>query len=105
MHPNKKPLTISTAGRNLNEIDNIYSYLSRRMPNKFTIMHCCGIYPAPLKNLNLRFIPKMIKRYPLSSIGYSGHEDPKNHISSLALALGAPLERHIGKKMKKATLK
>ncbi|MCR8538803.1 MAG: N-acetylneuraminate synthase family protein [Prochlorococcus marinus CUG1439] len=95
----KKPLTISTAGRNLNEIDNIYSYLSRKMPNKFTIMHCCGIYPAPLKNLNLSFIPKMIKRYPLASIGYSGHEDPHNHnISSLAIALGAiSLERHVGK--------
>lgn len=95
----KKNVTISTAGRNLNEIDNIYSYLARRIPNKFTIMHCCGIYPAPNKNLNLNFIPKMIKRYPSCSIGYSGHENPNDHsISSMAIALGAvALERHVGK--------
>ena len=84
---------------NLNEIDNIYSYLARRIPNKFTIMHCCGIYPAPNKKLNLNFIPKMIKRYPSCSIGYSGHENPNDHaISSMAIALGAiALERHIAK--------
>ena len=98
----KKNLTISTGGRNLTEIDNIYSHLAAQIPNNFTIMHCCGIYPAPIENLNLQTINKFIKRYPLAKIGYSGHEDPDNHrVSSLALALGATsLERHIGKEDK-----
>tara|TARA_B100001989_G_C24550515_1_gene474205 strand:- start:2136 stop:3665 length:1530 start_codon:yes stop_codon:yes gene_type:complete len=94
-----KYVTISTGGRNIEEIDDIYSYLAHLIPNKFTIMHCCGIYPAPPQNLNLNSITKFIKRYPLASIGYSGHEDPKDHsISSLAISLGASsIERHIGK--------
>ena len=95
----KKPLTISTGGRNLTEVDKIYSYLASQISKKFTIMHCCGIYPAPSSSLNLNTIKKFIDRYPLANIGYSGHEDPSNHfISSLAVSLGATsLERHIGK--------
>lgn len=94
-----KYITISTGGRNLREIDDIYSYLAHIIPGKFTIMHCCGIYPAPIDNLNLETISKFKKRYPLASIGYSGHEDPNDHsISSLAISLGATsIERHIGK--------
>ena len=94
-----KYVTISTGGRNLKEIDEIYSYFAHLIPNKFTIMHCCGIYPAPIENLNLETIKTFKDRYPLANIGYSGHEDPHNHvISSLALTLGATaIERHIGK--------
>ncbi|ABB50400.1 N-acetylneuraminate synthase [Prochlorococcus marinus str. MIT 9312] len=94
-----KPVTISTGGRNLKEVDDIYSYFAHRIPYKFTIMHCCGIYPAPIKDLNLNTINIFKERYPLAKIGYSGHEDPDNHsISSLAIALGAvSIERHIGK--------
>ena len=101
-----KNVTISTGGRNLTEIDNIYSHLAAQIPNKFTIMHCCGIYPAPINNLNLQTIKKFITRYPLAKIGYSGHENPHNHhISSLALALGATsLERHIGKEDKEKNI-
>lgn len=94
-----KYITISTGGRNLKEIDDIYSYLAHKIPNKFTIMHCCGIYPAPIESLNLNTIRKFKHRYPLASIGYSGHEDPSDHsISSLAISMGAAsIERHIGK--------
>ena len=69
------------------------------MPNKFSIMHCCSIYPAQIEDLNLTTITKFRKRYPLASIGYSGHEDPNDHsISCLALTLGATsIERHVGK--------
>jgi len=103
----KKPLTISTGGRNLSEVDKIYSYLASQIPNKFTIMHCCGIYPAPSSSLNLNTIRKFIDRYPLAKIGYSGHEDPSDHfISSLAVSLGAvSLERHIGKEDKEKNIK
>ncbi len=94
-----KPITISTGGRNLSEVDKIYSYFAHRIPNKFTIMHCCGIYPAEPVDLNLSTISKFKSRYPLAKIGYSGHESPSDHfISSMAVTLGAiSLERHIGK--------
>ncbi len=94
-----KPVTISTGGRNLKEIDEIYSYFAHLIPNNFTLMHCCGIYPAPKQSLNLKSISKFKERYPLAKIGYSGHEDPDNHlVSSLAITLGAEaIERHIGK--------
>ena len=71
-----RPVTISTGGRNLKEIDEIYSYFAHLIPNNFTLMHCCGIYPAPNKSLNLNTITNFKERYPLAKIGYSGHEDP-----------------------------
>ena len=74
-----KYITISTGGRNLQEVDKIYSYLAHKTPHKFTIMHCCGIYPAPVESLNLSSISHFVKRYPLAKIGYSGHEDPRDH--------------------------
>ena len=51
-----KYVTISTGGRNLREIDDIYSYLAHIIPKNSIIMHCCGIYPAPIDNLNLESI-------------------------------------------------
>jgi N-acetylneuraminate synthase len=91
-------LIISTAGLKLDEIDALYSYLRHESRGSFSILHCVGIYPAPLNELQLSTIRRFIERFPKARIGYSGHEPPtSHHISTLALALGAQVfERHVG---------
>lgn len=91
-------LVISTAGLRLDEIDALYSFLRHECRGEFTILHCVGIYPAPLSSLQLSTIRRFILRYPKARIGYSGHEPPAaHHVSTLALALGAQVfERHVG---------
>jgi sialic acid synthase SpsE/mannose-6-phosphate isomerase-like protein (cupin superfamily) len=91
-------LIVSTAGLKLDEIDALYSYLRHECRGSFSILHCIGIYPAPLHDLQLSTIHRFIQRYPKARIGYSGHEPPTaHHVSTIALALGAQVfERHIG---------
>ena len=90
-------VTVSTGGKNINEVDSIYSFMINRglTPN---ILHCCAIYPAPEADINLSTISKFKKRYPKATIGYSGHESPSDHtISCYAQLLGARIfERHVG---------
>jgi sialic acid synthase SpsE/quercetin dioxygenase-like cupin family protein len=91
------PIIASTGGLSLSEIDNLYTFLSHRNLN-FAILHCVGIYPSPNNSLNLNFLEKLIKRYPDTIIGYSGHERPDNYdVVKIAIAKGAKiLERHVG---------
>lgn len=91
-------LIVSTAGLSLDKIDALYSFLRHQCLGEFTILHCVGIYPAPLDSLNLATIRRFIQRYPKARIGYSGHESPSEHrVSTTALALGAEVfERHVG---------
>lgn len=92
-----KPVISSTAGLDLNQMDNLVSYLTHRL-NQVGILHCVGLYPTPDDQLNLNFIQKMITRYPDVTIGYSGHESPENtDVIKIALAKGARIfERHVG---------
>ena len=91
-------LIISTAGLRLDEIDALYSFLRHESRSGFTILHCVGLYPAPLEDLNLSTIRRFVQRYPKARIGYSGHEPPAAHrVSTHAFALGALVfERHVG---------
>jgi N-acetylneuraminate synthase len=91
-------LIVSTAGLRLDEVDALYSYLRHECRGGFTLLHCVGIYPAPLEELRLSTIRRFVERYPKARIGWSGHEPPDAHrVSALALALGARVfERHVG---------
>lgn len=91
-------LIVSTAGLRLDQIDALYSYLRHECRGEFAILHCAGLYPAPVDSLNLATIRRFIRRYPKARIGYSGHEPPGEHrVSTTALAIGAGIfERHVG---------
>lgn len=93
----RKPLIISTGGKNLSDIDKLYNFFSHRKCD-FAFLHCIAEYPVSDEHLQLDFIDRLSKRYPDVTIGYSGHEDPDNHIvSMLAIAKGAKImERHVG---------
>lgn len=93
----KLPVIASTAGADLNTIDKVVSFLTKRV-NELAIMHCVASYPTPDSELKLNRIDVLVQRYSPLPIGYSTHENPKNTIAvKLALAKGAKiLERHVG---------
>lgn len=92
-----KPLIVSTGGKTISDIDKIFNFLTHREV-EFSLLHCVAEYPAPVERLQLDFIDRMKKRYHKVPIGYSGHEDPNDHIvSMLTVAKGATIfERHVG---------
>lgn len=93
----KKPLIISTGGKTLADIDNIYNFFTHRRC-RFALMHCVAEYPVPVDHLQLDFIDKLKKRYSDITVGYSGHEDPHDiSVPMIAVAKGARIfERHVG---------
>ncbi len=100
-----KPIIVSTGGKTIEDIDNIYTFFTHRKC-KFALLHCIAEYPAPDEHIQLDFIDKLSKRYPEIAIGYSGHENPDNNIiQMMAIAKGATiLERHVGVPTENITL-
>lgn len=92
-----KPVIVSTAGLNLNEIDNLASYLSLKNAD-FALMHCVALYPTPLEKMQLNQIEIFRNRYPQVTIGYSTHEPPGFYDGAkIAYAKGARIfEKHVG---------
>ena len=89
---NKKlPLILSTGMSTKEEIDNTVEFLTR-LNADFALLHCNSTYPAPFKDINLRYLDKL-KQYNVP-IGYSGHERGIA-VSIASVALGARIvERH-----------
>jgi sialic acid synthase SpsE/mannose-6-phosphate isomerase-like protein (cupin superfamily) len=92
-----RPVIASTGGLSIYEIDNLVTFLSKRVP-ALAIMHCVSIYPTPPEQHTLNFMGRLIRRYPYVTIGYSGHEPPDDtDVVTVAIAKGARLlERHFG---------
>ncbi|MFQ5873201.1 MAG: N-acetylneuraminate synthase family protein, partial [Dehalococcoidia bacterium] len=92
-----RPVVCSTAGASLKQIDDVVNFF-RQQGIPLAIMHCKGIYPAPLENLQLHQVSKLRERYPDLVVGYSGHEGATDlDVVALAVASGAALlERHVG---------
>ena len=93
----RKPVIISTGGKDFTQIDNVYNFLFHRNVD-FAMLHCVGLYPTGDQYVQLSCLDRMMRRYPDIAIGYSGHENPSDYsISQMAIAKGARiLERHIG---------
>ena len=87
----EKPLILSTGMSTENEIHKTVSFLNSKKVS-FALLHCNSTYPAPLHDINLRWMNKLKEIHPI--IGYSGHERGIN-VSLAAVALGAGIvERH-----------
>ncbi|WP_162653333.1 N-acetylneuraminate synthase family protein [Lentilitoribacter sp. Alg239-R112] len=86
-----KPLILSTGMSSKEEVVNSVNFLNKRSA-QFALLHCNSTYPAPLHDINLKWIEKLRDVHPL--VGYSGHERGIN-VSLAAVALGATIiERH-----------
>lgn len=86
-----KPLILSTGMSKTDEVQFTVDFLTERNVS-FALLHCNSTYPAPLHDINLRWMANLSTIHPL--IGYSGHERGI-HVSMAAVALGAKIiERH-----------
>jgi len=91
-----KPIIASTAGSDLNSIDNVVSFFQHRNKH-LSLMHCVGEYPTTPENLQLNQIDLLQKRYAEINIGFSTHEDPYNLDSiKIVIAKGVRIyEKHV----------
>lgn len=86
-----KPLIMSTGMSSADEVETTVAFLHRRQAS-FVLLHCNSTYPAPLHDINLKWMTALRHLHPL--VGYSGHERGTN-VSLAAVALGAcVIERH-----------
>jgi sialic acid synthase SpsE/sugar phosphate isomerase/epimerase len=86
-----KPLILSTGMSRTDEVEISVDFLNHRKA-AFVLLHCNSTYPAPLHDINLKWMHQLREVHPL--IGYSGHERGIN-VSLAAVGLGAcVVERH-----------
>ncbi|NWF49933.1 MAG: N-acetylneuraminate synthase family protein [Ignavibacteriaceae bacterium] len=87
-----KPVIMSTGMSTMEEIEKAVNNLGTE---KLLIAHSTSSYPCPLNELNLNMIQTYRNIYPVTPIGYSGHETGLAPTLA-AIALGASfVERHI----------
>lgn len=89
----QKPIIMSTGMSQMEEIDFTVNFLHKEKA-QYALLHCVSTYPVPFKNVNLRMIEVLKKRYQVP-VGWSGHE--RGIIVSIcSIGLGANIvERHI----------
>lgn len=86
-----KPLILSTGMSTPDEIKITISFLNKHSA-EFILLHCNSTYPAPIEDINLKWINQLKKLH--SYIGYSGHERGIN-VSLASVAFNICLiERH-----------
>lgn len=86
-----KPLILSTGMSSREEVQITVSFLNQRKAS-FVLLHCNSTYPAPLHDIQLKWMEQLRGIHPL--VGYSGHERG-TAVTLGAVALGACLvERH-----------
>ena len=68
----KKPIIVSTGTLSIKEVDEVIRFLKKYSKNKFAILHCVTEYPAEYKNLNLKTIKYIKKKYNCV-VGFSDH--------------------------------
>jgi N-acetylneuraminate synthase len=87
----KKPLILSTGMSTPEEIKLTTDFLNKNNAD-FALLHCNSTYPAPLHDINLKWLDKLKKIHPL--VGYSGHERGIS-VTLAAVAMGSKIiERH-----------
>ena len=90
-----KPIIFSTGMSTISDIDYMYNFLNKHKRNEVAFMNCTSEYPPELKDINLKFITKMKKKYPNFVIGHSDHTN-QIYTSIAAAALGAKIiEKHV----------
>lgn len=88
-----KPLICSTGMSTENEVRNAVNLL-KRYGSPFILLHCNSTYPAPFKDINLKYMARLKELSPNGFVGYSGHERGIS-VAISAVALGAKvIEKH-----------
>ncbi|MCC5853785.1 MAG: N-acetylneuraminate synthase family protein [Alkalimonas sp.] len=88
-----KPLLCSTGMSSESEIKDAIA-LFKRNGAQFVLLHCNSTYPAPFKDVNLRYLHRLKELVTDGFVGYSGHERGIS-IAISAVSLGARvIEKH-----------
>lgn len=88
-----KPLICSTGMTTEDEIRSAVNLLNQ-YGAQFALLHCNSTYPAPFKDINLRYLG-VLKEIGNCPVGYSGHERGGN-VAVAAVSLGAKIiEKHL----------
>tara|TARA_A100001015_G_C15041434_1_gene739913 strand:+ start:1705 stop:3951 length:2247 start_codon:yes stop_codon:yes gene_type:complete len=88
----KKPMICSTGMTSEQEIIKTIEFLNSKGAQYF-LLHCNSTYPAPFKDVNLKYINNL-KEMSGGIVGYSGHERDIN-VCIAAVAMGANIiEKH-----------
>lgn len=99
----KKPIIVSTGTLSIEEIDELVKFLTKCAKNKFAILHCVTEYPANNKNINLKTISYLKKKYKCA-VGFSDHTNGVGAAIS-SVAFGANIiEKHFCLKNQKKSL-
>lgn len=92
MFETKLPLIVSTGMSTEEEIRQSVAVL-RSSGSPWVMLHCQSTYPAPFKDINLRYLNRLAE-ITGGPVGYSGHERGF-HIPIAAVAMGARIiEKH-----------
>ncbi len=93
----RKPVIASTGGASVRDMDAMVTFFANRsIP--LAINHCVSLYPSDAEELELTQIDFLKKRYPTTTIGWSGHERSSDIHDTMiaAYAKGArTFERHV----------
>lgn len=88
-----KPLIISTGVANIEEIGEALALIHQENNNQVALLHCVSSYPADPKDMNLRAITNLKKRFN-TVVGLSDHSLGTT-VSVASIALGAAIiEKH-----------
>ena len=88
-----KPLFCSTGMSTEAEIQQSVYHL-KKASAQFILLHCNSTYPAPLKDVNLKYLEQLTRISGGGLVGYSGH-DIGIDVSIAAVAMGAKvIEKH-----------
>ena len=88
-----KHVVMSTGMCELSEIDSAIAVLKANGTHEITLLHCNTQYPTPYKDVNLRAMETLRKRYSVK-VGYSDHTQGIE-VPIAAVALGAEvIEKH-----------
>lgn len=94
MAETKIPIILSTGMGGVKELDDALAVITKHHEH-ISILHCLSEYPSQYKNINLKTIHFLQKRYPNYTIGYSDHSIGVS-IPLAAVAMGAKMiEKHI----------
>ena len=90
----KHPIILSKGMSNLKELKRTLDFLKKNYSKTPAILHCISIYPSEAKDLNLKHISYLRKKYKNIIWGFSDHS--QSTISpSIAVAYGAKIiEKH-----------
>ena len=94
MAETKIPMIMSTGMAGDQELDNALEVITK-YHSDISILHCLSEYPSRYKNINLKTITYLQKKYPQFTIGYSDHSIGIS-IPMASVAMGAKIvEKHI----------